>query len=73
MTQFFTRVSCLDCSWGALRRGLRRMGCYQPTVEDVMAQGVFVDKHVKVVQHRDGGIVTAIAVREGDSVKEETY
>ena len=37
----------------------------------VIAPGVLrVDDHVKVVQHRDGGIVAAIAVREGDTVKE---
>lgn len=37
----------------------------------VIAPGVLrVDEHVKVVQHRDGGIVTAIAVREGDAVKQ---
>lgn len=36
----------------------------------VIAQGtVKVDQNLKVIQHRDGGIVSQIAVREGDFVK----
>lgn len=36
----------------------------------VIAHGtVKVDQNLKVIQHRDGGIVSQIAVREGDSVK----
>jgi HlyD family type I secretion membrane fusion protein len=36
----------------------------------VIAQGmVKVDQNLKVIQHRDGGIVSQIAVREGDLVK----
>lgn len=36
----------------------------------VIAQGtVKVDQNLKVIQHRDGGIVSQIAVREGDRVK----
>ena len=37
----------------------------------VIAQGqIAVDQQIKAVQHRDGGIVSEIAVREGDQVKE---
>ncbi|MRX52269.1 HlyD family type I secretion periplasmic adaptor subunit [Paracoccus sp. S-4012] len=37
----------------------------------VVAQGVVaVDQEVKAVQHRDGGIIRSIAVREGDAVTE---
>ncbi|WP_244448590.1 biotin/lipoyl-binding protein, partial [Bosea sp. LC85] len=36
----------------------------------VIAQGsVKVDQNLKEVQHRDGGIVQAIAVRQGDRVE----
>lgn len=36
----------------------------------VIAQGqVVVDQRIKAIQHRDGGIVSEIAVREGDRVK----
>src|SRR3712207_302564 len=36
----------------------------------VIAQGtVKVDQNLKVIQHRDGGIVSQIAVREGDIVQ----
>ncbi|WP_134498855.1 HlyD family type I secretion periplasmic adaptor subunit [Microvirga pakistanensis] len=36
----------------------------------VIAQGtVKVDQNLKLIQHRDGGIVSQIAVREGDRVK----
>src|SRR3712207_2524084 len=36
----------------------------------VIASGtVKVDQNLKVIQHRDGGIVSQIAVREGDFVK----
>lgn len=36
----------------------------------VIAQGqIAVDQRIKAVQHRDGGIVSEIAVREGDRVK----
>ncbi len=36
----------------------------------VIAQGqVAVDQNLKSIQHRDGGIVSQIAVREGDMVK----
>ncbi|SFG94153.1 HlyD family secretion protein [Palleronia marisminoris] len=37
----------------------------------IIAQGVVtVDEELKAIQHRDGGIVREISVREGDSVKE---
>ncbi|MGX5722913.1 HlyD family type I secretion periplasmic adaptor subunit [Shinella zoogloeoides] len=37
----------------------------------VIAQGqIAVDQQIKAIQHRDGGIVSEIAVREGDLVKE---
>ncbi len=37
----------------------------------VVAQGVMkVDQNLKEIQHRDGGIVQAISVRQGDIVKE---
>lgn len=37
----------------------------------VIAQGaVKVDRNLRVVQHRDGGIVSEIAAREGDAVQE---
>lgn len=37
----------------------------------VIAQGVVaVDQNLKTIQHRDGGIVSDIAVREGDHVRE---
>ncbi|MBL0936420.1 MAG: HlyD family type I secretion periplasmic adaptor subunit [Rhizobiaceae bacterium] len=37
----------------------------------VIAQGVVaVDQNLKTIQHRDGGIVSTIAVREGDEVRE---
>lgn len=37
----------------------------------VLGQGtVKVDQNLKEVQHRDGGIIQSIAVRQGDSVKE---
>jgi HlyD family secretion protein len=36
----------------------------------VVAQGaVTIDENLKSIQHRDGGIVSAIAVREGDAVR----
>lgn len=37
----------------------------------VIAQGIVkVDQNLKEVQHRDGGIIQALAVRQGDSVSE---
>jgi HlyD family secretion protein len=38
----------------------------------VIAQGsVVVDEHSKRIQHRDGGIVAAINVKNGDQVKQD--
>ena len=52
--------------------GMRRLAVLAQLSGAIVATGsVKVDRNLKAIQHRDGGIVSEIAVREGDFVRQD--